>query len=221
MRKLLLILFSISVLSCCAPNKIEMIVYTSDIELASEGEIIEIPLIAKFSMMGETEDLEEISQLAKKYLHPDSTLEKIKGDWGDVIVVSTKIPMGTSVTLKEYAQQNRRLMNLLVSDVDGSIDNKSLIVTINATNEFEEFNTLITNVNFMLGFDLPAALTNVRVISDSKNDNIVTGNSIWVNEKAYVQLNKKLSRREEVELGFKGSEDSIYSQVPIKFFIKY
>ena len=37
----------------CKPDKLEIEIYTSDIDSASEGEIIEVPMKATFRLMGE------------------------------------------------------------------------------------------------------------------------------------------------------------------------
>ena len=46
-------LFALIVLSACKPNSIEIEVYTSDIKYVANGEVLEVPLKAAFSLMGE------------------------------------------------------------------------------------------------------------------------------------------------------------------------
>ncbi len=44
------------VLSGCKPDSIELTLYTTDLEMAREGEVIEVPLTVAYSMMGKDDD---------------------------------------------------------------------------------------------------------------------------------------------------------------------
>ena len=51
------IIFFISILIVgCKPDNLEIEIYTSDIESASDGEVVEVPLKATFSIMGEDKE---------------------------------------------------------------------------------------------------------------------------------------------------------------------
>ena len=59
MKKLfysLIVFFFALIIMSCKPSTLEVEVYTSDIESASEGEIVEVPIKATFSLMGEDKE---------------------------------------------------------------------------------------------------------------------------------------------------------------------
>ena len=65
------IIFFISILIVgCKPDNLEIEIYTSDIESASEGEVVEVPLKATFRLMGEDKEnqLPLAKEVALKYM---------------------------------------------------------------------------------------------------------------------------------------------------------
>ena len=66
----------------CKPSDVEIEIYTSDIESASDGEVVEVPLKVSFSLMGEDKDneLPDAKKLALKYMPGDSEIEISKGN---------------------------------------------------------------------------------------------------------------------------------------------
>ena len=88
----------------CKPDKLEIEIYTSDIDAASDGEVVEVPLKATFRLMGE--DKENQLPLAKnaalKYMPSDSEIEISKGDYGKVMTVVSSIPLGSDSALKKF-----------------------------------------------------------------------------------------------------------------------
>ena len=73
----------------------------------------------------------------------------------------------------------------------------------------------------MLGFELPADDTNFRLISDSRNDVVVNATAVFVSEKPYLYFEKTLKKRGEAEIVFKGSTDSVYSEVYPVIYIHF
>ena len=73
----------------------------------------------------------------------------------------------------------------------------------------------------MLGFSLPADDTNFRVISDSRNDVEVSATAVFVSEKPYLYFEKILKKRGEAEIVFKGSSDSVYSEIYPVIYINF
>jgi len=199
-------------LSACSPSVLDISLYTSDVEVALEGEIVEVPVRASFTTYSADEDgdLEKATIIAEKYLSPDSIFSQSTGDWGETLVIETTIPLGTLDNLNNYLKSNNRVAILLV-EVDkeyGSID-----VSIRPTEFASALNSELTDINFMLGFELPADDTNFRVISDSRNDIAVQATAVFVSEKPYLYFEKKLKKRGEAEIVFKGSSDSVYSEI--------
>ena len=105
----LFVIFIISIMIIgCKPDTLEIEIYTSDIESASEGEVNEVPLKATFNMMGEDEEnqLPKAKKIALKYLSSESTVEVVKGDYGQTMSIVSSIPIGTSSALKKYLKKN-------------------------------------------------------------------------------------------------------------------
>ena len=206
-------------LSACAPDVVDINLYTSDVEDAAfEGEVIEVPVRASFSTYSDDEDddLEKATIIAEKYLSPDSVFSQSTGDWGETLVIETTIPLGTLDNLNSYLESNTRIAVLLV-EVDES--RNWIDVTFRPIDFASALNSELSNINFMLGFELPAADTNFRVISDNKNEIAVYATAVFVSQKPYLYFEKILKKRDEAEIVFKGSSDSVYSEIhPVVYF---
>jgi len=205
-------------LSACTPSVLDISLYTTDVEVALEGEVVEVPVRASFTTYSDDDDgdLEKATIIAEKYLSQDSIFSQSSGDWGETLVIETTIPLGTLDSVNTYLETNNRVAVLLV-EVDeeyGSID-----VSVRPTDFASALNSELTDINFMLGFELPADDTNFRVISDSRNDVTVNATAVFVSEKPYLYFEKILERRGEAEIVFKGGSDSVYSEIyPIIYF---
>ena len=200
-------------LSACTPDVVDINLYTSDIEdVAFEGEVIEVPVRASFSTYSDDEDddLEKATIIAEKYLSPDSVFSQSTGDWGETLVIETTIPLGTLDNLNSYLESNTRIAVLLV-EVDES--GNWIDVTFRPIDFASALNSELSDINFMLGFELPAADTNFRVISDNKNEIAVYATAVFVSQKPYLYFEKILKKRDEAEIVFKGSSDSVYSEI--------
>ena len=200
-------------LSACTPDVVDINLYTSDVEDAAfEGEVIEVPVRASFSTYSDDEDddLEKATIIAEKYLSPDSVFSQSTGDWGETLVIETTIPLGTLDNLNSYLESNTRIAVLLV-EVDES--GNWIDVTFRPIDFASALNSELSDINFMLGFELPAAETNFRVISDNKNEIAVYATAVFVSQKPYLYFEKILKKRDEAEIVFKGSSDSVYSEI--------
>ena len=200
-------------LSACTPDVVDINLYTSDVEDAAfEGEVIEVPVRASFSTYSDDEDddLEKATIIAEKYLSPDSVFSQSTGDWGETLVIETTIPLGTLDNLNSYLESNTRIAVLLV-EVDES--GNWIDVTFRPIDFASALNSELSDMNFMLGFELPAADTNLRVISDNKNEIAVYATAVFVSQKPYLYFEKILKKRDEAEIVFKGSSDSVYSEI--------
>ena len=98
---LIILILSLFILPACKPEKLQIEVYTSDIQSVNEGEVLEVPLKVEFSIIGEDKnnELPKATDLAKKYLPEDSEFEITKGTFGNVMTIVTSIPMGTKKSL--------------------------------------------------------------------------------------------------------------------------
>ena len=204
--------FGIIFLSACTPSVVDISLYTTDVEVALEGEIVEVPVRASFTLYSEDEDgdLEKATIISEKYLSPDSVFSQSTGDWGETLVIETTIPLGTLDNLNSYLESNTRIAVLLV-EVDES--GNWINVIFRPIDFASALNSELSDINFMLGFELPATDTNFRVISDNKNEIAVYATAVFVSQKPYLYFEKILKKRDEAEIVFKGSSDSVYSEI--------
>ena len=208
----LLILF----LSSCSPSVLDVTLYTTDIEAANEGEVFEVPVRASFTMYSDDDgELETASAIAEKYLAPDSVFSQSSGDWGETLVIETTIPIGTLDNLQNYLANNNRVAVLLVEN-NGEIE-----VRLNSTDYADALNSELSDINFMLGFELPGDATNFRVISDNRNNVQVDATAVFVSEKPYLYFSKILERRDEAEIVFKGTSGSVYSEINPIIYVNF
>jgi hypothetical protein len=203
-------------LSSCSPSVLDVTLYTTDIEAANEGEVFEVPVRASFTMYSDDDgELETASAIAEKYLAPDSVFSQSSGDWGETLVIETTIPIGTLDNLQNYLANNNRVAVLLVEN-NGEIE-----VSLNSTDYSDALNSELSDINFMLGFELPGDSTNFRVISDSRNNVQVDATAVFVSEKPYLYFSKELERRDEAEIVFKGTSGSVYSEINPIIYVNF
>ena len=203
-------------LTSCSPSNVAVSIYTTDIDFAQEGEVLEVPVMASFSLYSDDDgELESASQIAEKYLAPDSIFSQSSGDWGETLVIETTIPMGTLDSLQNYLASNNRVAVLLVQGVD------EIEISLSSTDYADALNSELSDINFMLGFELPGDSTNFRVISDSRNAVQVNATAVFVSEKPYLYYSKVLKRRDEAEIVFKGTTDSVYSEINPLIYVNY
>ena len=208
--------FLIAFLSSCTPSVLDVTLYTTDIEAANEGEVFEVPVRASFTMYSDDDgELETATAIAEKYLAPDSVFSQSSGDWGETLVIETTIPIGTLDHLQNYLANNNRIAVLLVEN-NGEIE-----VSLNSTDYADALNSELSDINFMLGFELPGDATNFRVISDNRNNVQVDATAVFVSEKPYLYFSKILERRDEAEIVFKGTSGSVYSEINPIIYVNF
>ena len=210
-----LIIVSISiVIGACKPDKLEIELYTSDIESASEGEVVEVPLKSTFSLMGEDKEnqLPEAKKIAMKYMPSDSEIEISKGTFGQVMTIVSSIPIGSSTELSKFLQQNPRIAMVVVENG---------MVTLQPTETIEKLDKELSKINFMLGLELPAKNTSFRVVSDSKKKVNISATAVFSEKKPYLNFSKDIKKRKSVVIDFKGGGDSVYSEVAPQFSVKF
>ena len=201
----------------CKPEMMNIEVYTSDIELAAEGELFEVPVQVEFTLLGDDDDgtLDRVIAASKKYLSQDSSFARSKGMMGDRLVIDTKLPMGNAAVLSDFLSKNQRLAYIEVSS-----DDDANYVFIDKTNNLLSFHRELQNMNMLLGLDLPSNKTMIRISSDSRKMVKVYATAVYVSKKPYLHFEKPLNRREAIELEFNGSEGSIYSEIYPTFAIQ-
>lgn len=212
-RSLLIIISTLLIFSC-TPDEMIVSVYTSDLDAAKDGEIIQIPIKLTFSMPGKDKnnDLEKVEIIAKKYLKPKSKFTIVKGKYSNSVVIETtvdfaknNVPKKSLVQLVYYPPRKtnpKEPPHIELFKYDALI---------------KELNSQLRDINFMLNLSLPAKNTKLRIISDSKTPYKIRGQSTWVAKKPHLTYIVTLNKREETEMLFKGAQSSIYSQLPIFF----
>ena len=210
----LFVIFIISIMIIgCKPDKLEIEIYTSDIESASEGEVNEVPLKATFSIMGEDEEnqLPKAKKIALKYLSSESTVEVVKGDYGQTMSIVSSIPIGTSSVLKKYLKKNKRIAMIVF---------EKGTVTLKQTKILSKLDEELSEINFMLGAKLPAKNTTFRIVSDSKKKVNISATAVFSEEKPYLNFSKDIKKRKSVVIDFKGGDESVYSQISPNIIVK-
>ena len=215
--KVISIIFSfiiIIVMSGCKPDKLEIEIYTSDIESASDGEIVEVPLRASFGLLGEDEEnqLSLAKNVALKYMPSDSEIEISEGDFGKVMTVVSSIPLGSNSALNQFLQQNPRVAKIVVENG---------VITLKQTETLTKLDNELSDINFMLGAKLPASNTAFRIMSDSKGKVNVSATAVFSENKPYLHFSKDIKKRKSVVIDFKGGDGSVYSEIQPIFNVKF
>ena len=211
-RRFFVLAFAIFSLIGCKPDDILVNLYTTDVDVAAGGEVVEIPVTAKFSLLGEDDDgsLERAVKATQRYLHPDTKFTRSQSEFSETIVVETLIPLGTQKALENYFQTNATVAYLeLFNNEEMGVYEIYLLRGKGAAS----LHQTLQGINFMLGFDLPAGATVIRVISDSRNKTLVEADAVFVSSEPHLYFSTELERRNEVNIEFKGGDDSIWSAI--------
>ena len=209
------IIFFISILIVgCKPDNLEIEIYTSDIESASEGEVVEVPLKATFRLMGEDKEnqLPLAKEVALKYMPNDSEIEISKGNFGQVMTIVSSIPSGSDSVVKKFLQQNPRIAMVIVENG---------MVTLQPTETLSKLDNELSKINFMLGAEFPVGNTAFRIVSDSKGKVNVSATAVFSEKKPYLNFSKDIKKRKSVVIDFKGGNGSVYSEIALQFSVKF
>lgn len=209
-RIAILPVFSLLFLFSCTPRKFLVEIYSSDFDAANEGGITQIPATVEFSFMVKNKD--EMIELAKKktlpFLSKDSSMELSKATFGKTLTIKTKFPLGKKSVLED--KEPNALFHIVAQD------NR---VFVEPTASLKKLNKSLKEISFGLDVDLPPTRTIFRVISDSRKDFNLSAIAVFSDNKAYLQFEKTLKRRDSVEVEFRGDEGSVYGE--INPFLKY
>ena len=215
--KIISIIFSFLiciVLLGCKPDSLEIEIYTSDIESASDGEVVEVPLKATFNLLGEDKEnqLPVAKKVALKYMPDDSEIEISKGNFGQVMTIVSSIPLGSNSALNQFLQQNPRVAMVVVENG---------MVMLKPTETLTKLDNELSKINFMLGAEVPAKNTAFRIVSDSRGKVNVSATAVFSEKKPYLHFSKDIKKRKSVVIDFKGGGDSVYSEIAPQFGVKF
>ena len=200
----------------CDPDEIQVEVYTSDVQLALEGKVVDLPVTFVFSMLGDDDEgtFDTVIEQIRGMVHPSTKFWKSESMLGESLIIESTIPMckkeklqkasyPTPFYLRVEKQSNR---NALVSFVD--------------TNHREKISTTLRGLNFMLSLGDKADETSIRVVSDTEDLVELNAVAVWVHA-PMANMSESLKRRESKELIFKGGDSSIYSQINPTFVLTF
>ena len=132
-------------------------------------------------------------------------VQKVKPSATMAVFVSEKPYLGSVILyplpFKIHWKANNNRVAVLLVENNGEIE-----VSLNSTDYADALNSELSDINFMLGFELPGDATNFRVISDNRNNVQVDATAVFVSEKPYLYFSKILERRDEAEIVFKGTQ---------------
>ena len=202
-------LLGLFLLSGCEPDKIEIEIYTSDIQTA-KNKVVSVPFAASFSIMGEDDEniLPQAAAVAKRYLGEKSEFKISKGDWGDEMIVKCSIPMGTEAVLNSFLSTNSCPFVLLIKDA---------YVSLETTSALQKLDSDLGDINMMLGLDMPAKSTVIRFIGDQSEAPRIGAVAVFVDNKPELIFGKEVARRTSLTLEYKGEEASVYSEISPTF----
>ena len=218
-RQFFVFAFAIFSLIGCKPDDILVNLYTTDVDVAADGEVVEIPVTAKFSLLGEDDDgsLERAVKATQRYLHPDTKFTRSQSEFSETLVVETLIPLGTQKALKNYFTTNASVAYL---ELFNNTEFGGYEITLYGSKGAASLHQTLQGINFMLGFDLPAGSTVIRVISDSRKKILVEADAVFVSSEPHLYFSTDLERRDEVNIEFKGGDDSIWSAIAPVIYVQ-
>ena len=212
---LLMSILIITVLSSCKPKKLEIEIYTSDISSASSGEIVSVQAKSEFTLMGEDKKgiLPKSIEVVKKYLSKDSEIHETKGGMGKVLSINTTIPFGKENELNENLKTNPVPIFLL-------FENSKVFLKVNDEG-LKSMNRELRDINLMINGEFPSSVTSIKIISDQKQPTTVLATAVFSEKRAYLNYEKEIKHRKNIELVYHGGSGSVYKQLPPQFEIKF
>ena len=209
-----LTLAGVLTLSGCKPDELEFTVYSSDLEQAEKGELVEVPLTARFSMVGKDEKgvLQQARELAKQWLPEDCRFEVTAAQFGDKLSVETKVPMIAKSKAQEVIQAKRPVLYL---EVDQGV------ATLRRTQHLDVLGRELRRINAMLGVSLPARSTIISLVGERPPKSmVVEATAVFVNDRAVLHMREPVVNRRTLNIRFSGQDGSVYKdyeRVPPSF----
>lgn len=224
-KKLFFTLLAITIIfsmGACKPDLLELDIYTSDISMVSEGEVVDIHLNANFSTLGSDNDgdIQKAIPVIKSYLGDESKVEELNRENYSGLIVSTKIPMGTRDALQKANFDYQPLIMLVAEKYEGP-NGENLKVTVEETEQIASLNTELKAIERMLSFQLPARNSVFRIVGDERDAPTVSAVSVFEKEKPYMIFQSEVKRKESIEIEFSGEDGSIYQILPAQMIFSY
>jgi len=200
----------------CDPDEIQVEVYTSDVQLALEGKVVDIPVTFVFSMLGDDDEgtFDTVIEQIRGMVHPNTKFGKSESMLGESLIIESTIPMCKKEELKKASYPTPFYLQVEKQS------NRNALVSFVDTNHREKISTTLRGLNFMLSLGEKAEETSIRVVSDTKDLVELNAVAVWV-PAPMANMSESLKRRESKELIFKGGDSSIYSQINPNFVLTF
>jgi len=212
-KGILLLIAAVSIGACTA-DEIVIDVYTSDIQSALDGNVIEVPVKATFKMLGQDPQglLPKATEIIKKYMSKNTQVTQSREAIGEVLTIKTELPMATREQLNHYLTTHTRVAGLVVDSEGKRVNflNAALI---------DRMNQELKSINFLLNLKMPATRTVIRIINDKKKPVTAAAVAIFIDRTAYPFAKQTIPMRQSVDFTYWGTQGSIYSQLSPSFFL--
>jgi hypothetical protein len=203
-------------LAGCKPEKLDVSLYTSDIQEARSGKILEVPVKLAFSIIGEDkdDDVPRAVEVAKKYLSKDSKFTQSKGDFGSKLVVETFLPLGTEASLARAGVLGNAVARLTVKP-----NEESTAVSFEPGAALVKMNRELSKISYTLDLNLPAKQTYFVVNNDLRAVAKVSATAVHISGKPNLHYRGEIANRRTAEIQFNGCDECVYGELSPTIFV--
>ena len=214
MKRLAAMLVVLMILPACKPDKIELELYTSDIQTAAGGEVVEVPCVITFGSIGDDEDgsIAKAMEAAKKYFPAESEFTMTKGENGKTLTITSVVPLGTQAALEEFLQTRKSPYAIVLRGTG---------LYPEGTEQLGLYNKELEDLGVSFTIEALAGSSLFKIVGDMKTAPEVSAMAVFVDGKPELTFRRKIARRESVLLDFRGGDDSVYSGIPIQMTVVF
>lgn len=214
MKRVAAILVVLVILTACKPDKIELELYTSDIQTAAGGTVVEVPCLITFGSIGDDEDgsIAKATEAAKKYFPEQSEFTMTKGENSKTLTIKCVVPIGTQAAIDEFLKTGKSPYAIIIREKE---------LYPEGTVQLETYNKELEDLGVSFTIEALAGSTLARIVGDMTPAPEVSAMAVFVDGKPELTWRKRIARRESVLLDFKGGDDSVYSGVPIRLTVAF
>jgi len=201
-------------LSGCKPEKLDVELYTSDIQKASTAGIMQVPVTMIFSLYSNDNngDLVKASAIARHFLNAKAQIKIVKEDLGDAMLIKATFPMGTQLAVDNYLTKHPRPLALII---------KGNHIQLSDTHYLDNLNAQLQKINPLLSIEAGAKSTFFHVIGDMSQVSEIKATAVFIDQQPKLYFKNKVARRDRVSIEFKGEKASVYSQIPPQINIQF
>jgi hypothetical protein len=226
MKARLLLLFSlICLLVSCNPDEASIEVRADDITDAIADQKVMVPVVYKFSMLGDDKDekLQKCAEIVRKYLPEESKFSISNGNFGKQLTITSMIPLVQFVDGKVKMDFLKSPVLLVITHESQFPAYKRTLQLINVEPVIEKLNQELAAVSLGLSFSPLAKTTNIELEGSGDSTLDFLAVAALVDGKAGLLNTGSLKKRQKMTVTFKASiyeGSSIWDQIPISVFLK-